>query len=189
MKKVELKSEKRILNDFLKVDEAHISVEKFDGSMSPDVRRLVLERGDSVAALVYHEDWKEYILVNQFRYPTYKKGPGWISEVVAGTLKENENPVDCMRRELEEEIGYTTSTLNHISTFYVSPGGTSERIYLYYATINENHKVGEGGGLAEENEDILVERYKKEDLLEALTNGDFQDAKTIIALMWLQNRS
>lgn len=188
MKQVEVKSEKRLLNDFLKVDEAQISFEKFDGAMSPTVRRLVLERGDSVAALVYHEEWKEYILVNQFRYPTHKKGPGWISEVVAGALEENENPMDSIKRELEEEIGYTPSILQHISTFYVSPGGTSERIFLYYATINEASKVGEGGGLAEENEDILMEKYTKEDLVESITHGEIQDAKTIIAIMWLQNR-
>jgi len=137
---------------------------------------------------VYHEDWKEFVLVNQFRYPTYKKGPGWITELVAGTLEEGESPGACMRRELEEEIGYNTSILTHISTFYVSPGGTSERIHLYYATINEALKVSEGGGLATENEDILMERYNRNNLMEALKNGEIQDAKTIIALMWLQNR-
>ena len=65
------KEKKRILDDFFKVEEVHLSFEKFDGSMSPVVRRLNFERGDSVAALLYQKESDAVFLVNQFKYPAY----------------------------------------------------------------------------------------------------------------------
>ena len=53
MKKVDVYSRRPLLDDFFKVDEVQVSFERFDGSMTPPVRRLVFERGDSVAAVVF----------------------------------------------------------------------------------------------------------------------------------------
>ena len=78
--RVDIKKKRRVLDDFFKVEEAHLSFEKFDGTMSPVVRRLNFERGDSVAALLHHTGRDTALLVNQFRYPSYEKGPGWITE-------------------------------------------------------------------------------------------------------------
>ena len=52
MGQVKVFSRQRLFDDFFKVDEAQVSFERFDGSMTPPVRRLVFERGDSVAAVV-----------------------------------------------------------------------------------------------------------------------------------------
>ncbi len=182
MKKVEILSRKRLFNDFLKIDEGHVSYQQYDGTMSGPVRRLVLERGDAVAALVYHSDWNEYLLVEQFRFPTHGQGPGWLTEIVAGVLEVGEEPEECVRRELEEEIGYRPAQLEHLSTFYVSPGGSSERVFLYYARVSEADKVGEGGGLLEEHEDIALVRYTPQALQAALHDGSLQDAKTLLAI-------
>jgi hypothetical protein len=56
MPKVEVRSRRPLLDDFFKVYEAEVSFERTDGSMAPPVRRLVFERGDSVAAVVLHRD-------------------------------------------------------------------------------------------------------------------------------------
>src|SRR4051794_11788866 len=114
---------KRILNDFFKVDEVHLSFEKFDGSMSPVVRRLNFERGDSVAAILHHREKGVVFLVNQFKYPTWEKGPGWLTEAVAGMIDPEEDAEDAVRREILEETGYRAGKLQHIANFYVSPGG------------------------------------------------------------------
>ena len=50
MKRTEVRGRRRLLDDFFKVDEAEVSFERADGSMTPPARRLVFERGDSVAA-------------------------------------------------------------------------------------------------------------------------------------------
>ena len=60
-----------ILDDFFQVEAVQLQFERFDGQMSPEVRRLNFRRGDSVAALLYHRDSGQLILVNQFKYPTY----------------------------------------------------------------------------------------------------------------------
>src|SRR5579875_2149929 len=111
MDKVEIQSKKLVFNDFFKIYEAVIRYLRFDGQMSQPVRRLVFERGDAVAAIVWHRDIQKVILTNQFRYPAYEKGPGWIYEVVAGMLDANEQPEEAMRREMIEEIGYQPGIL------------------------------------------------------------------------------
>src|SRR5215475_10880155 len=80
MRRVEVRSRRRLLDDFFKIDEAEISFERFDGSMTPPVRRLVFERGDSAAAVVFERDANRLLLTEQFRFPTLKKGPGWLIE-------------------------------------------------------------------------------------------------------------
>jgi ADP-ribose pyrophosphatase len=188
MKKVELISEKRVYDGFFKIDEALVRYERFDGRMSPPVRRLNFERGDSVAAIVFNVDSKKVLLVNQFKYPTFKDGPGWITETVAGILESGEFPEDAIRREILEEIGYETTRLKHIANFYVSPGGTSERIILFYAETGDSGRISKGGGKEEENEDIKVVEWTAEELDRALESGDIIDAKTMVAVMWLQKQ-
>ncbi|WP_321856741.1 NUDIX hydrolase [Paraburkholderia tropica] len=80
MNKVEVETKARILDDFFKVDEAHLRFEKSDGLMSPLVRRLNFERGDSVAVIMFNPDTAMLTFARQFRYPTYEKGPVWIIE-------------------------------------------------------------------------------------------------------------
>lgn len=86
-KKVIIYDRNRLLDKPFRVDEVKISYERFDGSMSIPVTRLSFERGDSVAAIVFNRDTQSIILCNQFRYPTYEKEPGWITEAVAGILE------------------------------------------------------------------------------------------------------
>jgi nudix-type nucleoside diphosphatase (YffH/AdpP family) len=187
-KRVNVECRKLILDDFFKVEEVYLSYERFDGSMSPLVRRLNFERGDSVATLLHHKKRNSILLVNQFKYPSYDKGPGWITEVVAGTIGPEENPEDAARREILEETGYRAEKLVHISTFYVSPGGSSERILLYYAEISGAGRSEKGGGLAEENEDITLIELPADEAFRQVEWGRIVDAKTILGLMWLRNR-
>ena len=92
MKRVEVNARRCLLNDFFKVDEAQVSFECFDGSMTPPVRRLVFERGDSVAAVVCDPDACLVFFTEQFRFPTLEKGPGWLIEVIAGMVEAGEEP-------------------------------------------------------------------------------------------------
>jgi nudix-type nucleoside diphosphatase (YffH/AdpP family) len=188
MRKVEIKEKKYILDDFFRVEEAYLSFERFDGKMSPVVRRLNFDRGDSVAIIIFNPKTSRILLVNQFKYPAYEKGPGWITETVAGIVEKNESPEAAARREVEEETGYKVSRLEHISTFYVSPGGSSERIILYYAEVDDADKVERGGGVASENEDIMTIELSLEEALVQVRSGKLADAKTILGIFWLQNR-
>lgn len=188
MRKVVIESKQHILDDFFKVEEAHLRYERFNGQMSPIGRRLKLERGDSVAVMIFNPKTQRIILVNQFRYPTFDKGPGWITETVAGIIDKDESPESAARREVAEETGYKVSELQHISTFYVSPGGSSERIVLYYAEVDDSSKIEAGGGVASEQEDIITVELSVGLALEQIQSGEIADAKTILGILWLQNR-
>jgi nudix-type nucleoside diphosphatase (YffH/AdpP family) len=186
--RVEIHSRRRVFDGFFKIEEADLAYERFDGTMTPPLKRLVFERGDSVAAIVYHREEKRLLFLQQFRYPTYEKGPGWLTEVVAGMQEHGEPAEEALRREIVEELGFEVSYLEPIARFYVSPGGSSERIILFYAEVNAAGKVGPGGGLVEENEDIATVSYSPAELAEAVAMGQIQDAKTLIAILWFQAR-
>ena len=188
MRRVELHSKQRLFDGFFKIDEAEVSFEHFDGEMSPAVKRLCLERGDSVAAVVHDRHAGTVILVEQFKYPTYEKGPGWIIETVAGMVEPGESPESALRREVLEEVGYEIETLEPIATFYVTPGGSSERILLFYAEVTAGGKVASGGGLRSEEEDIRTVTVAVDDLDHVVEGGTIQDAKTLVAIQWLQRR-
>lgn len=176
---------------FFRIEEVVLRHERYNGQMSPAMTRLKFERGDSVAILMHDADDNTIFLTEQFRYPTYdpQKGrdTGWIIELPAGTVdREREEPDATVRREVEEEIGYTLHEVRHISTFFLSPGGTSERILLYYARVNLSQKTGKGGGRWEEGEDIRVMRVPLSEAIDMVQNGALNDAKTIIGIQWMQ---
>ena len=188
MKKVTMDREVRLLDDCFKVDEAYFSHELFSGGMSPRVRRLSFERGDSVAAILFNRDTQHVVLIEQFRYPAYKKGPGWLIEAVAGIVQADETPEAALRREVLEETGYRIERLSLICRFYLSPGGSSERITLYLAEVSDSSKVGPGGGVSEEGEDIRIVEFSLKALREELAARRIQDAKSLVGCMWLLSR-
>jgi len=178
----------RVFDGFFKIDEVEVSYERFDGQMSKRLRRLCFERGDSVAAIIFNPDLQRAVFVNQFKYPTYEKGPGWIIETVAGTVEDGEAPESAVRREVLEEIGYEAQKVDLIATFYVSPGGSSERVLLYYVEVCAAGKVARGGGIPSEGEDIETVEFSVDELDALLSMGSIQDAKTIVGIQWLQKR-
>jgi len=188
VKRVEIKEKKIAFKQAIfQIDEVHLRYEKYDGQMSKEIVRLNLKRGDSVAAIVHHVEDDRLVFTEQFRFSTYEKGPGWLLEIPAGIVEDKDDtPETSMKRELVEEIGYTIDSLRHIHTFYLSPGGTSERIFLYYAAVSYKNKTSEGGGLDEEAEDIRTVIYTVDETFAKMAKGEIMDAKTLIALQWLQ---
>jgi len=181
---------KRVFDGFFKIDEAIVSYSKVAGKgMVQNVKRLVFERGDSAAALLHNIDRDTVVLTEQFRFPTYAKGPGWLLEPMAGSVAPNEEPAACIRREMMEELGYRAGAIKEIATFYVSPGGTSERIILFYAPVRDSDLVDpDASGVAAENEDIKRVEVKRKAFVEGCLAGRYQDAKLLIAGLWLAAR-
>lgn len=189
MKKVSIEQKRNIFDDFFKLEEAYLRFEQFNGEMSGLVRRLSLERGNSVAVLVLNRNNNKLIMVSQFRYPTFQNGHGWTIEIIAGMVDPGETPEQTIRRELQEETGLNIKTFEPISTFYPSPGGSSELIYLYYAEVSgEQAKYKETGGLLSHGEDVKAIEISLKDALAKIKSGEIVDAKTIIGIYWLENR-
>lgn len=185
MPRVEVISRKRVLDDVFKVEEAYLRFERYDGTMSEVVRRLNFERGDSAAALLVDTQKQIVYLTEQFKYPTHDKAGGWTDEVVAGMIDAGETPEQAIRREILEETGFAVETVEPIARFFVSPGGSSERIFLFCAVVSDTARMSAGGGVA--TEDIKVVGRTLDDFLARLQGGQLMDAKTIIAGYWLKD--
>jgi ADP-ribose pyrophosphatase len=180
---------KRVFDDFFKIDAVTFSVSGYGGGKLENVARLVFERGDSAAALIHDTERGVVILTEQFRIATLEKGPGWLIEAAAGSIDEGETPEACIKREIREEIGYDVKKLTPIARFYVSPGGTSERIFLYYAPVKPRQLVdAKARGLASEHEDVERVELPLEDFFRRLERGAFEDAKLLVAAWWLRAR-
>ena len=187
---VKVHHRREVFNRFFKIVEAEFDQPRLDGSgVIKNVKRLVFERGDSAAALVHVTDRDVVVLTEQFRFPTFDKGPGFILEAMAGSISEGEAPEDCIRREMLEEIGYDAKTLEKIAHFYVSPGGTSERIFLYYAPVTSADLVNpDACGVADEHEDIRRVEVPVKTFIEDAKNGAIEDGKLLVAGLWLATR-
>lgn len=187
-KRVEIIEEKEVFKQAIfRIDAAQLRHEKYNGEMTDVITRLNFNRGDSVAILVHDADNAQLIMTEQFRYPAHKAGDeGWLIELPAGSVERGETPENTVRREVTEEIGYRIDTIEHISTFFVSPGGTSERILLYYARVAPDNQIAEGGGEASEGEFIRVLHLPVAEAIAMCNDGRICDAKTILGIQWMQ---
>lgn len=176
-------AEEFVFNDFFKIKKAKIRHDTFNGK-EIIVDRLSFERNNSVAILIYEKDTDTFLFTNQFRYPTTESTDGWLLEIPAGSMKPVDDPEFRVREEVEEEIGYQMDTIELICSSFVSPGGCSEKTFLYYAEVNSSHKTAKGGGLESENEDIQLVKLSKSTVIKMYHNKEFQDAKTIMAIQW-----
>jgi nudix-type nucleoside diphosphatase (YffH/AdpP family) len=185
-RRVEILEQSREHDGYFKIDRVRLRFERFDGRLSEPVTRQVVERGDSVCVLPFDPASNSVLLIQQFRYPAYVRGgPGWLWEIVAGMQDKGRDRVTVAHAELLEEAGYQIGKLAPIAQFYPSPGGLSERMYLYLGYISAADRVTAGGGLPSENEDIRVALFALPEALSMMDSGEICDAKTIVALQWL----
>jgi nudix-type nucleoside diphosphatase (YffH/AdpP family) len=187
---VDIKSKKTVFKGRYKIDEYVFGYDRVAGrGRLEDVKRLVFERGDSCAALIHDIERDVIVLAEQFRIATYDKGPGYIVEAMAGSVEEDEEPEDCIRREMMEEVGYEADKLTLVSQGYVSPGSSSERIFLYYAPVKTADLVNpKASGLAAEKEDIKRVEFSREDFLARVDAAFFDDAKVMALGFWLKGQ-
>jgi len=76
------------------------------------------------------------LLCEQFRAATLEHGDAWLTELPAGMIEGGEDLEECARREALEETGYTVRDLRKIACVYLSPGGSSERIHIFYGQVS-----------------------------------------------------
>lgn len=137
------------------------------------VKREIIEHRGAAAMLAFDEDEK-LILVRQYRFPH-----GYVLEIPAGTLEENEEPVTCAFRELEEETGYKAEKMTPIIAFYPSIGYNSEIIHCFLAS-----DLRKTGDLRLDGDEILsVEKMDFKKVLEMIEAGEILDSKTICAVL------
>ena len=143
--------------------------------------REVIEHPGGVAVAPLTEDG-DLLMVRQFRYP-YKEV---VLEVPAGKLSAGEIPLECGKRELQEETGATAQEYINLGILYPSPGYVNEKIYLYLAmdlTFGEQN--------LDEDEFLSVESIPLERAVDMALSGEITDAKTlaiVLKIYAMQNR-
>ena len=183
---VELQKCEEVFHGFFKMVRITLRHKLFAGGWSKPIQRELLERGTCVGVLLYDPIHKLVGLIEQFRIGALeqKNGP-WLFEVVAGMVEPGELLDDVACREVAEEAGIDDITLQPICDYWVSPGGTSEKMYLYCGLAD---LTGCGGnfGLDHESEDILLHVIPQNEAFTWLDQGRCNNAATTICLMWLR---
>jgi len=121
----------------------------------------------------------KFALVFQYRFPPKKK----IWEIPAGKLEEGEDPVEGAKRELLEETGYLAKNLKKIAEFFVSPGYSTEYMYLFFA---KNLKKGKQRFSSDEKIE-KVKIFSLEEVLKMIKDKEIVDEKTILAIFLYKN--
>ncbi|HWO98641.1 MAG TPA: NUDIX hydrolase [Bacillus sp. (in: firmicutes)] len=143
--------------------------------------REIIKHPGAVAVIALTEDHK-IVMVRQYR----KAMERVLVEIPAGKLEKGEQPDTTAKRELEEETGYTCSSLEHLISFYTSPGFADELVHLYVATELAKMEVK-----AELDEDEFVDvlEVTLEEALALIQDQQIYDAKTAYAIQYLQLKS
>jgi ADP-ribose pyrophosphatase len=155
----------------LRVDE----VEADDGHQS--TREVIEHRG---AVGIVCIDGDDVVLVRQYRHATTEE----LLEIPAGKLEAGEDPEVCAARELVEEVGLRPKRLEHLATFYTTPGFSNERFHLYFT----DDVTSEAGG-TDPGEIVTIERRPAESVKTLIESGEIRDAKSLLGLAFLALRS
>jgi len=148
-------------------------------------QRETYDRGNGATLLPYDRARRTVLLTRQFRYPVYVNGhrDGLLLEAAAGLL-DDDSPEDAVRREVEEELGITVGEVEHVFDVFMSPGSVTERLHFFAAPYVPADRTGDGGGLADEGEDIEVVELPFDEALQMVDDGRIADAKTVMLLQW-----
>ena len=153
-----------------------------DGSVRVFTREAY-DRGNGAVVLLYHRASRTVALTRQFRLPSYVNGnpTGFLIEACAGML-DTDTPEVCIRREVQEETGFVIGEVTRIMEAYLSPGALTEKLTFFTAEYFPASRVGPGGGIA--NEDIEVLELPFDEAYALIASGGIRDAKTILLLQY-----
>ncbi|MBG2624194.1 GDP-mannose pyrophosphatase NudK [Klebsiella michiganensis] len=148
-------------------------------------RREVYDRGNGATILLYNRHKQTVVLVRQFRIATWVNGneDGMLIETCAGLLDSDE-PEECVRKEAIEETGFEVGEVRKLFELFMSPGGVTELIYFFIAEYNDTQQANDGGGVDDEDIEVLELPYHR--ALEMMANGEIRDGKAVILLQYLQ---
>ena len=146
--------------------------------------REIFDRGNAATLLPYNLATRTVVLVRQFRYPPYVNGHDDLMIEAAAGMLDDASPEARIRAEAEEETGYRLGEVRKIFEAFMSPGAVTEKLHFFVAEYDSSMRIGSGGGLADEGEDIEVLELTVEQALAMIADGRIVDAKTIMLLQY-----
>lgn len=146
--------------------------------------RETYDRGNGATILLFNRDRRTVVLTRQFRFPVFVNGHDGMMIEAAGGLLDNASPEERIRAEAEEETGYRVQNVQKVFEAYMSPGSVTEKLHFFIAEYDASARVGHGGGLEAEGEDLEVIELTFDHALQAVRRGEIVDAKTIMLLQF-----
>ncbi len=154
-----------------------------DGSWQAQSRETY-DRGNGAVLLPYSLENRTVLLVRQFRYPAFVNGYDDLLIEAAAGLLDDADPETRIRAEVEEELGYRLGGVRKIFEAFMSPGSVTEILHFFVAEYDAAMRIGDGGGHADEGEDIEVLEPTIDAALAMIADGRIRDGKTIMLLQW-----
>jgi len=169
-------------DNWYKLSKVTFALKKKNGTWQTQARECY-DRGNGAVILLYDKHLGSIILTKQFRMPTYVNGnsTGMLIEACAGLLDED-SPEDAIKRETQEETGFTIRDPKKIFELYMSPGSVTEILYFFVAEYSHASRSQEGGGVDDEDIEVLELPFTK--AMEMVESGEIKDAKTVILLQY-----
>ena len=173
------------------LSDRHYLLNENDVRLSPRQRRMADAKARELStaacrdgAAVQSCASRTVVLVRQFRYPAYVAGYDDLLIEAAAGMFDDETPEKRIRAEAEEEIGYRLRDVRKVFEAFTSPGSVTEKQHFFVAEYDPSMRVGSGGGLADEGEDIEVLELPIDEALAMIADGRIVDAKTIMLLQY-----
>lgn len=139
-------------------------------------KREIIKHPGAVAIIAITSENK-MVMVKQYRKALNRT----IVEIPAGKLEKGEDPQMCAKRELEEETGYKAVTLQHVISFYTSPGFADELVHLYFTDQLEKGTVA-----TDEDEFVELMELSVDEAEKLIQAREIYDAKTAYAVQFLK---
>ncbi|MCI8520141.1 MAG: NUDIX hydrolase [Clostridia bacterium] len=103
-------------------------------------------------------------------------------EIPAGKLEYGEDPLECGKRELIEETGYSAEEFIHLGEYFATPGYCEEKLNIYLA-----RGLKFVGQKLDDGEFLNVKKYSLDELYQMVMDNKIYDAKTAIAILKAYN--
>lgn len=143
----------------------------------PATREFLTHPG-AVGVLAFTPEGR-MLLVKQYRYPVHQ----FTLEIPAGKLDKGEQPLACVKRELEEETGYRAGRVRKLLSFWPTAAFSDEVIHLYQAD-----RLTQTAAQPDDDEFLEIVHATSKQVARWIRSGKIRDSKTLIAfLAWKRN--
>lgn len=146
--------------------------------------RETYDRGNGATILLRERNTGNVLLTRQFRMPAFVNGHHGMLIETPGGLLDDASPEERIRAEVEEETGYRVHRVEKIFEAFMSPGSVTEKLYFYLGEYDSSMRVSDGGGVAEEGEEIETIEVPLHTALDMIGRGEIMDGKTIMLLQY-----
>jgi nudix-type nucleoside diphosphatase (YffH/AdpP family) len=174
---------KVLSDDWYVLKKTTFDYQRTDGSWQRQ-NRETYDRGNGATMLLHDPVRRTVVLTRQFRLPVFVNGHDGMMIEAPGGLLEEASPEERIRAEVEEETGYRVHAVRKIFEAYMSPGSVTEKLFFFVGEYDAAAKIGEGGGVVSEGEDIEVLELPVDEALAMIGRGEIVDGKTIMLLQY-----